>query len=89
MDNDTIFMYYLKEYSEWRFCDILRELVSHWKDIENYQNFIRAFFRIEKDFIEDYLLLSYKEAFVWRLYILFLQSDAVQNYRTIWEIQRW
>ena len=89
MDNDTIFMYYLKEYSEWRFCDILGELVSHGKDIENYQNFIRAFFRIEKDFIEDYLLLSYKEAFVWRLYILFLKSDAVQNHRAIWEIQRW
>ena len=88
MDNDTIFMYYLKEYSEWRFCDILGELVSHGKDIENYQNFIWAFFRIKKDFIEDYLLLSYKEAFVWRLYILFLKSDAVQNYRTIWEIQR-
>ena len=88
MDNDTIFMYYLKEYSESRFCDILNELISHRKEIENYQNFIRAFFRIEKDFIEDYLLLSYKEAFVWRLYILFLKSDAVQNYRAIWEIQR-
>ena len=89
MDNDTIFMYYLKEYSESRFCDILSELISHGKDIEDYPNFIRAFFRLELDFIEDYLLLSYKEAFVWRLYILFLKSDAVQNYRTIWEVQRW
>lgn len=88
MDNDTIFLYYLKEYSESRFCDILSELISHGKKIEDYQNFIRAFFKIEKDFIEDYLLLSYKEAFVWRLYILFLKSDAVQNYRAIWKIQR-
>ena len=89
MDNDTIFLYYLKEYSESRFCDILWELISHKKEIEDYQNFIRAFFRIEKDFIEDYLLISYKEAFVGRLYILFLNSDAVQNHRAIWKIQRW
>ena len=86
MDNDTIFLYYIKEYSESRFYDILSELISNRKEIDDYANFIRAFFRIEKDFIEDYLLLSYKEAFVWRLYILFLKSDAVQNYRTIWEI---
>lgn len=89
MDNDTIFMYYLKEYSESRFCDILGDLISHKKDIDDYSNFIRAFFRLELDFIENYLILSYKEAFVWRLYILFLKSDAVQNYRAIWEIQRW
>jgi hypothetical protein len=89
MDQDTIFLYYIEEYSEWRFNDILTDLVSHKKEIDSYKNFIRAFFRIEMDFIEDYLLLSYKESFLGRLYILFLKSDAVQNYRTIWKIQEW
>ena len=89
MDHDTIFMYYIKEYSEWRFNDILADLVAHWKDPDSYENFIRAFFRLELDFIEDYLLISYKESFIWRLYILFLQSDAIQQYRNVWEIQKW
>ena len=89
MDNDTIFMYYIKEYSELRFVDILNDIISHNKDIDDYSDFIWSFFRLNLDFIENYLLLSYKEAFVWRLYILFLKSDAVQNYRAIWEIQRW
>ena len=89
MDNDTIFMYYIDEYSEGRFNDILIDMISHKKDLDSYKDFIRSFFRLELDFIEDYLLLSYKEAFVGRLYILFLKSDAVQNHRTIWEIQRW
>ena len=89
MDNDTIFLYYLKEYSETRFCEILWNLISYKKNIDKYEDFIRAFFKLELDFMEDYLLLSYKEGFVWRLYILFLKSDAVQNYRAIWEIQKW
>ena len=89
MDNDTIFMYYIDEYSEGRFNDILIDMISHKKDLDSYKDFIRSFFRLELDFIEDYLLLSYKEAFVGRLYILFLKSDAVQNHRTILEIQRW
>lgn len=89
MDNDTIFMYYIDEYSEWRFNDILSDLVSHKKEIDSYKNFIRAFFRLELDFIEDYLLISYHESFLGRLYILFLKSDAVQQYRNIWKIQEW
>lgn len=89
MDNDTIFMYYIDEYSEGRFHDILMDMVSHKKDIDSYKDFIRAFFRLQFDFIEDYLLLSYKEALVGRLYILFLKSDAVQQYRDLWKIQEW
>ncbi|MBO7695051.1 MAG: hypothetical protein J6T10_20725 [Methanobrevibacter sp.] len=76
-------MYYIDEYSEGRFNDILIDMISHKKDLDSYKDFIRSFFRLELDFIEDYLLLSYKEAFVGRLYILFLKSDAVQNHRTI------
>ena len=89
MDNDTIFMYYIDEYSEWRFNDILTDMLSHGKDIDSYKDFIRSFFRLQLDFIEDYLLLSYKETFVGRLYILFLKSDAVQQYRDLWKVQRW
>lgn len=89
MDQDTIFMYYINEYSESRFCDILNDMISHKKDIDNYTDFLWAFFRLELDFIENYLVISYKETFIWRFYILFLKSDAVQNYRAIREIQRW
>lgn len=89
MDQDTIFLYYIDEYSEGRFNDILYDLISHKKDIDQYTDFIWAFFRLQKDFIEDYLILSYKETFIGRLYILFLQSDAVQQYRNLWEIQKW
>lgn len=89
MDQDTIFMYYINEYSEVRFCDILNDMITYKKDIDNYNDFLWSFFRLELDFIENYLVLSYKETFIGRFYILFLKSDAVQNYRAIWEIQRW
>ena len=64
MDQDTIFMYYINEYSESRFCDILNDMISHKKDIDNYTDFLWAFFRLELDFIENYLVISYKETFI-------------------------
>jgi len=89
MDNDTIRKYYQKEYTRGRFIDIATDLVTHKKDLRSYEDFIRAFFRLDLSFIENYLILSYKEAFVWRLYILFLKSDVYEQYRNFWKIQRW
>lgn len=89
MDKDSIFMYYKNEYFPWRCIDILGELLRYHKDVTSYENFIRVFMRLELDFIEKYLLVSYKEAFIGRLYILFLGSDEVQHYRNLWKIQGW
>jgi transcription elongation factor GreA-like protein len=89
IDNDTIRKYYQKEYIRGRFIDIATDLVTHKKDLKSYEDFIRAFFRLDLTFIENYLILSYKETFVWRLYILFLKSDVYEQYRNFWKIQRW
>ena len=89
MDNDTIFAYYKEEYLPGRCVDILGEFLSFHKNLDSYEDFLRVIFRLNLDFIEKYLLVSYQEAFLWRLYILFLSSDEVQQYRNLWKIQKW
>jgi hypothetical protein len=81
MDNDTIRKYYQKEFTRGRFIDIAMDITSHKRDLKSYEDFIRAFFRLDLNHMEDYLLLSYKESFVGRLYILFLKSDVIDQYR--------
>lgn len=89
MDDDTIWMYYKEEYLPGRIIDILWEFLRFHKDIESYEDFLRVFFRLEHHFIEEYLLFSYKETFTWRLYILFLADDEIQQYRNLWKVQKW
>lgn len=89
MDNDSIFLYYKEEYFPGRCIDILGEFLRFHKNLDSYEDFIWVFFRLNLDFMEKYLLVSYKEAFVWRLYILFLSNDEIQQYRNLWEVQKW
>lgn len=86
MDNDVVRNYYQKDFARWRFIDIATDLATHKKDLKSYKDFIRAFFRLDLNHMEDYLLLSYKESFIGRLYILFLKSDVIDQYRSLWKI---
>lgn len=86
MDNDIVRKYYQKELARWRFIDIGVEITTHKRDLKSYEDFIRAFFRLDLNHMEDYLLLSYKESFIGRLYILFLKSDVIDQYRSLWKI---
>lgn len=89
MDEDSIFLYYKEEYLPWRCIDILGEFLRLHKNLNSYEDFLNIFFRLELSFIEKYLLLSYKESFLGRFYILFLMEDEVQQYRNLWQVQKW
>lgn len=74
IDNDCVFMLWENEYLEIRVYQIWEDLKNHKKDMKSYKDFIRAFFRLELDHLEKYLLDSYKEKFIGRFYILYLKN---------------
>lgn len=89
MEDDTIRIYYQKEYFPWRCIDLIERFLRFKKDINSYEDFVNIFMGIDLDFIEKYLLISYKETFLARLYFIFYCSEDVQQYRNFWKIQKW